>query len=170
MRAQVLLLDAEMTIIRMVSVRRAIKYVLNNKGSVALPAPNAPFVHEGILVPSVVILNHVPKIEVSKRERPVRWSKRGVLIRDNYECAYCTERRADTVDHILPSSLGGGSTWLNTIAACRPCNGEKSDRTPEEWGVPLRFEPMVPESLPREKQAPLSLTPEQSDFLTQIAA
>lgn len=169
MRDQVLLLDAEMTVIRMVSVRRAIKYVLNRKGNIALPAPDAPFVHDDILVPSVVVLNHVPEVKVSKRERPVRWSKRGVLIRDGYECAYCTERRADTVDHILPSSRGGGSTWLNTIAACRPCNGDKSDLTPEEWGTPLRFEPTVPERIPSEKP-PLSLTPEQSDFLTQIAA
>lgn len=168
MREQVLLLDAEMTVIRMVSVRRAIKYVLNDKGHIALPAPNAPFVHESILVPSVVVLNFVPELKPSRRKRPVRWSKRGVLIRDNYKCAYCTVRRAETVDHIMPSSRGGKSTWLNTIAACRPCNGDKSDRTPEEWGIPLLFEPTVPDNIPRNKPD-LSLSPEQSDFLTQVA-
>ena len=49
-----------------------------------------------------------------------------------------------TVDHILPASRGGPLSWMNTVAACRACNGVKADRTPEEARMPLLFTPYVP--------------------------
>jgi 5-methylcytosine-specific restriction endonuclease McrA len=45
---------------------------------------------------------------------------------------------------VVPSSRGGPWTWLNTVAACRACNGRKADRTPVEAGMRLRFQPYVP--------------------------
>ena len=52
--------------------------------------------------------------------------------------------RANTVDHVLPQSRGGGSTWENTVLACGPCNNRKRDRTPDEAGMRLLIEPRVP--------------------------
>ena len=49
--------------------------------------------------------------------RPAGWSRSGVLVRDAQTCAYCG-RHGTTVDHVLPLSRGGGSSWLNTVAAC----------------------------------------------------
>ena len=43
-----------------------------------------------------------------------------------------------TVDHVLPRSRGGASSWLNTVAACLDCNHRKRDRTPQEAGMRLR--------------------------------
>lgn len=78
---------------------------------------------------------------------PPRWSRRGVLIRDSYTCAYCGGR-ADTVDHIIPTSRGGERTcWLNTVAACggpRSCNARKANKLPEEARMHLRITPRVP--------------------------
>lgn len=67
-------------------------------------------------------------------------TKRAILSRDEYTCAYC-EKKADTVDHIIPQSRGGGNTWTNLVAACKPCNNKKADRTPEEAGMKLLWEP-----------------------------
>lgn len=80
--------------------------------------------------------------------RPPRWSRRGVLIRDGHRCGYCC-RRADTVDHIIPTSRDGERTsWLNTVACCggtsRSCNARKGDRSPEEAGLTLKVTPFVP--------------------------
>lgn len=80
--------------------------------------------------------------------QPPRWSRRGVLKRDKYTCAYCGSY-ADTVDHVMPLSRGGKRTsWLNTVAACggskRSCNTRKADNLPEEVGMRLRFQPRVP--------------------------
>lgn len=75
--------------------------------------------------------------------RPAGFTRAGVLRRDRHRCAYCG-RRATTVDHVLPVSRGGAWSWLNTVAACAPCNFRKSDRTPQEAGMRLLVEPSVP--------------------------
>ena len=75
--------------------------------------------------------------------RPAGYSRTGVLARDRYTCAYCG-RHASTVDHVLPQSRGGASTWLNAVAACAPCNHRKANRTPAEAGLRLRLTPYAP--------------------------
>lgn len=67
-------------------------------------------------------------------------SREDILLRDGYTCAYCTGY-ADTVDHVYPESRGGGWTWGNLVAACKDCNGTKEDRTPEEAGMKLLWNP-----------------------------
>jgi 5-methylcytosine-specific restriction endonuclease McrA len=75
--------------------------------------------------------------------RPAGFTRAGVLKRDRHRCAYCGGR-ATTIDHVLPASRGGTWSWLNTVAACEPCNSRKSARTPQEAGMRLRLEPFVP--------------------------
>ncbi|GEL48064.1 HNH endonuclease [Cellulomonas hominis] len=64
-------------------------------------------------------------------------SKAGIKRRDKV-CAYCGGP-PETIDHVHPKSRGGASSWLNQVAACRPCNGAKADRTPQEAGMPLLY-------------------------------
>ncbi len=71
------------------------------------------------------------------------WSKRGVLRRDHHHCAYCGGT-AETVDHLVPQSRGGGNTWHNTVAACLRCNNLKANRTPAEAGMTLSWKPVAP--------------------------
>lgn len=72
----------------------------------------------------------------------------GVLRRDAHRCGYCAGW-ARTVDHIRPRSRGGPNTWSNLIAACSPCNTRKADRTPEEAGMRLLWEPKAPDEMAR---------------------
>lgn len=66
-----------------------------------------------------------------------------VLHRDGFTCGYCGEQ-GSTIDHILPQSRGGLSTWDNLITACAGCNQFKADRTPEEAGMTLLWPPKAP--------------------------
>lgn len=66
--------------------------------------------------------------------RPAGFTKAGVLLRDKHICAYCGDR-ATTVDHLVPRSQGGPNAWTNCVAACRPCNGRKANRTPHGAGM-----------------------------------
>ena len=75
--------------------------------------------------------------------RPAAYSRTGVLKRDRHRCAYCG-RKATSVDHLLPASRGGEWSWLNTVAACEPCNLRKANRTPQEARMRLRVQPFVP--------------------------
>jgi 5-methylcytosine-specific restriction endonuclease McrA len=74
---------------------------------------------------------------------PAGYTRRGVLARERHRCAYCGHR-AHTIDHLLPRSRGGTWTWLNTVAACGPCNERKGNKTPQEAGMRLRVEPWHP--------------------------
>jgi 5-methylcytosine-specific restriction endonuclease McrA len=73
-------------------------------------------------------------------------TRRGVLRRDGGRCAYC-DAAADTVDHVVPRSRGGGSTWQNLVAACRFHNATKGDRLLDELGWTLQVAPTVPDGL-----------------------
>ncbi len=74
-----------------------------------------------------------------------------ILRRDRYRCGYCAGW-ARTVDHIRPRSRGGPNTWANLIAACGPCNTYKADRTPEEAGMRLLWEPKAPNDMERRQR------------------
>jgi 5-methylcytosine-specific restriction endonuclease McrA len=37
-----------------------------------------------------------------------------------------------TIDHILPKSMGGKTSWENCVLACVKCNSYKANRTPEQ--------------------------------------
>jgi 5-methylcytosine-specific restriction endonuclease McrA len=70
-----------------------------------------------------------------------------LFARDRQVCAYCGHRfPLDdlTREHIVPTSRGGCDTWMNCITACRPCNGHKGNRMPEEAGMSLMYLPYVP--------------------------
>jgi HNH endonuclease len=74
-------------------------------------------------------------------------SKAKLFRRDRMTCAYCGERfheRDLQCEHIVPQSRGGSWTWMNLVAACGACNGQKAARTPEEARMPLLYLPYVP--------------------------
>lgn len=72
------------------------------------------------------------------------YSLEALIRRDHGQCAYCGQPGADTMDHVLPRSRGGLTGWENAVLACGSCNGFKADRTPEEAGMPLLWQPFVP--------------------------
>jgi 5-methylcytosine-specific restriction endonuclease McrA len=90
-------------------------------------------------VPSVMILR-----DYMKPKNSVRFSRSNVYLRDNCECQYCgvkIDRKDATLDHVLPVSKGGKSTWENCTTACGPCNASKSDKL----GYKPRIKPFKPD-------------------------
>ena len=76
-------------------------------------------------VPAVMILK-----EFTKKKSAVRFSKQNVFLRDGYECQYCgidVSRKTATLDHVLPVSHGGKSTFENTCCSCADCNAKKGN-------------------------------------------
>jgi 5-methylcytosine-specific restriction endonuclease McrA len=75
-------------------------------------------------VPAVIMLN-----QYQKPKHTMRLSKRNIFLRDAYTCQYCgttvTEVSA-TLDHVLPVSKGGKTTWENSATACKSCNYKKA--------------------------------------------
>ena len=77
-------------------------------------------------VPAVIMLKRY-----LRRATDVRFSKSNVFLRDNYRCLYCSTKvnnNTATMDHVLPLSKGGKTTWNNIATACSPCNTRKEDK------------------------------------------
>lgn len=94
-------------------------------------------------VPEVVTLRHYDR----PRENAVTFSRRNIFKRDHTTCQYCGARPGSselTIDHVLPRSQGGLSTWENCVLACVPCNAHKANRTPEQAHMRLLRRPRRP--------------------------
>ena len=57
-------------------------------------------------------------------------SRRAVFARDGYSCQYCGAGSHLTMDHVVPRSRGGRSSWDNVVTSCAPCNLRKGNRLP----------------------------------------
>lgn len=139
---RVLVLNAGYEALGLASVKRAVILVMNGTADVVeesgdyLRTPSRPYP-----VPSVIRLKRL----VRRPPGRLALNRRNVLRRDAYTCQYCGRRGGDlTVDHVLPKSRGGRSSWENLVTACRPCNLKKKNRTPEEAGMRLIKRPVPP--------------------------
>ena len=69
-------------------------------------------------------------------------TRANILLRDDETCQYCGKRTRElTLDHIIPRSRGGQSTWENLVACCRACNGRKGNRLLKEVNMRLIRQP-----------------------------
>lgn len=88
--------------------------------------------------------------QVKKKWKAPRFRKKVLFNRDDWKCQYCTRQLSwdtVTIDHVMPSSRGGGTTWQNCVTACKSCNKHKANKTPEEAEMRLVKAPSVPTSL-----------------------
>ncbi|MBI5477635.1 MAG: HNH endonuclease [Deltaproteobacteria bacterium] len=96
-----------------------------------------------IAVPRVIVLqmfNRVPRAKV-------RFSRLNIYARDDDTCQYCGLRRPRhglNLDHVVPRSQGGRTTWENVVCCCYECNLRKGGRTPAQAGMRLRRAPTRP--------------------------
>jgi 5-methylcytosine-specific restriction endonuclease McrA len=141
MQAPVLVLNATFEPINVTAVRRALVLVL--KGVAQAEETTHTEVHSSsraVLVPSVIRLlsyRHIPQ-----QSRAL--SRKNILLRDRNTCQFCGNSfpAAElTLDHVMPRSRGGRSSWENLVACCYACNNSKGDRTPEEAGLKLQRRP-----------------------------
>src|SRR5688572_1027461 len=94
-------------------------------------------------VPEVIVLADYDRLPTAA----VSFSRRNVFKRDHWTCQYCGVQPGGeelTIDHVVPRSQGGTSTWDNCVLACIECNKRKADRTPRQAGMTLRRTPVRP--------------------------
>lgn len=139
---QVLLLNASFEPLRIVSAERAVVLILQGKAEPV--GPNSEQVMRSpsteVKVPLVARLLNMAKVPRMQR---VPFSRKMLAVRDNYMCQFnhCSEK-GTTVEHLLPSSRGGKSTYENCVMACQTCNFKKGNRTLDEMGWELKKKPV----------------------------
>ena len=139
--AQALVLNATYEPLSVVSARRAVVLLVSRKADL-VHARDETWSSERlrIPVPTVVRLRRYVRVPFHRR---VPLNRRAVFARDHHRCQYC-DRPAENLDHVFPRSRGGDHTWENVVAACRPCNARKGDRTLEEAKMALSAVPRAP--------------------------
>ena len=110
------------------------------------PRDDEPFIQAvrfRLRVPEVVALSGYDRLPMAA----VTFSRRNIFKRDHYTCQYCGAQPGSeelTLDHVVPRSQGGVSSWENCVLACMACNKRKADRTPEQARMRLRKQPVRP--------------------------
>lgn len=115
--------------------------------SVSIHDESIGLVNRSIRVPRVILLVSYDRIP----KRHVRFSRYNIYARDKSICQYCGRRLPRyelNLDHVIPRSLGGTSTWENVVCSCHECNRRKGGRTPEDARMTLLHTPVRPKWTP----------------------
>jgi 5-methylcytosine-specific restriction endonuclease McrA len=100
-----------------------------------------------IQVPRVIRLMDYDRLP----KQTVKFNRRNIFARDNNQCQYCGKKFPTSelsLDHVIPRSQGGTSTWENIVCACVNCNVKKGGRTPREASMALIKKPEKPKRSP----------------------
>ena len=141
----VLVLNATYEPLNIVSVQRAIVLLLKEKAEV-VEAAKTKLRAERFSINLPLVIRLVAFVPVP-RHLPLPLTRRTVIARDLHACQYCgaqPNKHELTVDHVIPRSRGGTTTWENVVAACGACNHRKGDRTPDEAKMTLLAKPARP--------------------------
>jgi len=141
-RRKVLILNQDYTALTICSVQKAFILVYLKKAELVNEANGFQLrsINHSFPMPSIIRLYkyvHLPF-------KGVMLSRQNIFKRDGNRCQYCGSTFDLTLDHVLPSSRGGRSSWDNLITACKKCNSKKGDFTPEEANMQLDRKPFKP--------------------------
>lgn len=138
-----IVLNGDYTFLNTISWRRALCLIMKGKAEALKYGDKVVRCADGSEVPIPLVMRLIKVIRMIYKNR-VPYTKRNIMVRDNYECCYCGSRDHLTVDHVIPESRGGKTSFENCVAACFPCNNKKNNRTPREANMFLKKKPHAP--------------------------
>jgi 5-methylcytosine-specific restriction endonuclease McrA len=143
----VLLLDSTYEPLKIIDWQRAVYLIFSGKAEIVEEGTKeVRSARQTWKMPSVI-----RQLRKFKRRGDIQFSRLNIYLRDAWTCQYCNEKKPTkelTFDHVLPRYQGGKTNWTNIVAACRPCNGFKDNRTPAQARMKLAREPVKPLWLP----------------------
>jgi len=146
---ETLVLNASYEPIQMVNWQRAMYYLFTEKAEVVSSYDKiVRSVSQVFQIPKIIKL--VKYVKMKKMMRGVRYSRRNILTRDKMKCQYCGSKcttKTATMDHVVPRSRGGKTSWENVVTACHDCNNKKDNRTPKEARMKLLSVPRKPSKI-----------------------
>ncbi|HEX6459145.1 MAG TPA: HNH endonuclease [Thermoleophilaceae bacterium] len=141
---RVLVLNASYEPINVCTVRRAAVLVLKQRAEV-LEQSDWPLHAENLTMPRPMVIRLVTYVRIPRDAHSRKITRRAIFARDGWTCQYCgSERGTLTIDHVIPRSKGGSSSWDNIVTCCAPCNRRKGDRLPRQANMHPRHAPRPP--------------------------
>jgi 5-methylcytosine-specific restriction endonuclease McrA len=139
----VLVLNATFEPINVCTVRRAVVLLLKDKAEV-IEHSRWDLRSATQTMHRPVVIRLVTYVRIPRDTHRRKITRRAVFARDGWACQYCGSRSNLTVDHVIPRSKGGLSSWENIVASCAPCNRRKGDALPRQAGMRLLKQPHTP--------------------------
>jgi len=141
----VILLNSDYSFLNIIGWKKAIRLLTKGKVEV-LKATEKILRSAGrtweLYIPKVLRL---VKLVRSVYKTKVPYSKKNIIYRDKYICQYCGVKDSKmTIDHVIPSSRGGKSSFNNCVTSCKSCNSLKNNMTPREAKMTLKRQPFQP--------------------------
>lgn len=142
MNQRVLVLNQDYSPLTVCSIHRAflLTYLAKAELITGLDGQYLRTVTECYPMPAVIRIYKYIRIPY----KDVELSRQNVFKRDSYCCQYCGTTKNLTLDHVLPRSRKGRSSWTNLVTACKNCNARKGNALPEEIGFTLKSKPYKP--------------------------
>src|SRR6476620_2562684 len=140
---RVLVLNATYEPINVCTVRRAVVLLLKEKAEV-IERATWELHSERATISRPMVIRLVSYVRLPRDTHRRKITRRAVFARDNWTCQYCGTRSNLTVDHVVPRSKGGPSSWENIVASCAPCNRRKGNLTPIQADMHPAREPRAP--------------------------
>ena len=138
------MLNASYEPINVCTVRRATVLVLKERAEV-LEHASWSLHAESFTMARPVVIRLITYVRIPRDAHSRKITRRAVFARDGWSCQYCGSKHGSlTVDHVIPRSKGGGSTWENIVTCCAPCNRRKGDRLPKQADMHPRQQPKPP--------------------------
>ena len=139
----VAILNADYNFVNFVDVKRAIALIV--KGRVEVLKYSDKVIKSFSATFNVPLVLRLVKLIRLAYKSKVPFTKKGVFIRDDYQCVYCgTQCKKPTVDHVVPGSKGGQTSWENCVTACNACNVKKKNHSCREAGMYPKRKPIAP--------------------------
>jgi len=173
LEASVLVLNKNYTAVHVIGVRRAFRLLAkehaevllqdndrwntyNFESWIELSQSRHLFTDDGDWIHTVSLAIRVPRIIrllIFDRlpSKVVKFNRRNIFARDDNRCQYCGHRFPTSelsLDHVVPRSQGGTSSWTNIVCSCTRCNARKGGRLPREANMSLIRKPIRPKSSP----------------------
>ncbi|WP_317194238.1 HNH endonuclease [Penaeicola halotolerans] len=142
MNKKVLVLNQDYSPIGVCHVQKAFILVFLDKADIIEQFESLKLrtIEKSFPYPAVIKLSNYKNIPY----KGVMLNRFNLFKRDGFSCQYCSSRKDLTLDHVIPKSKGGKTTWENLVTACRRCNARKGHQTPEQVGLKLAQQPYKP--------------------------
>lgn len=148
-KKRTLLLNADYQPLTFLNERRALtflakEFIDNNKVEILSTWDDEIRILDfDVLFPATLKLKNL----IYRSYKPLSFSRSELIKRDNNTCQFCSKKIYGTditVDHIIPKSKGGQTSFINCVISCLPCNSKKGNMTLSECGMKLVKQPIHP--------------------------
>ena len=126
----VLLLNSSFEPLKVISWQRAVTMFFMGKIEVV-----EEYEHQirsvSLVIKAPAVVRLLRFVKMGRKSPPL--CRSNILARDNFQCQYCARdltTREATLDHVIPRSRSGKTTWDNIVCCCAACNRKKGGRTP----------------------------------------